>query len=70
MTVSVIDAYVLASEIEQAHAMSRAAIIPLRRGQCRKQRAASEYDPHAATELAELILRRLNKPSGADDAER
>jgi hypothetical protein len=54
-------AYALASEIEWGHAQDRAR---LQRGpgypwRSRKEATAAEYDPHAATELAELILRRM-----------
>ena len=54
-------AYLLASDIEWITAKRLAA---LRRGpgyprRSRKDAAISEYDPHAATELAELIIRRM-----------
>lgn len=61
--ISVRAAYVLASEIEWVNAQARAAERPLRRGENRQRRAENEYDPLAATCLAELILSRLNHPS-------
>lgn len=53
-------AYALASEIEWINASARVAMTPLRRGQKRRDRIAHEYDPLAATCLAELILSRVN----------
>lgn len=56
------EAYILASEIERVHAADRARLRASDRRGPRlsfKQRAAAEYDPHAATELAELIIFRL-----------
>lgn len=51
------DIWVLASDIEWANAMSRAAAS---RGPGRaRRRAEDEYDPHAATELAMLLESRL-----------
>ena len=61
--VSVAQAYALASEIEWCSAAGRAADKPALRGF--RPSAASEYDPLAATCLAELILTRLSKSNGA-----
>ena len=63
MTVSVTAAYRLASEIEWVNAQDRAArTARVRNGPSRRQIAEDEYDPLAATCLAELILTRLNGP--------
>ncbi len=53
----------LAHEIEWTHAIDRARLKGRLRGrltkEARKQAIATEFDPHAATELAELIERRM-----------
>lgn len=61
----------LAHEIEWAHAIDRCRING-RFASCtgrnarerRRQAIATEFDPHAATELAELIERRMGTASG------
>lgn len=51
----------LAHEIEWIHAKERAALINRleRRQKYRAATAAEEFDPHAATELAALIEKRM-----------
>lgn len=66
-------AWVLASEIEWNHAIDRARING-RFSRCtgrnakelRRQAIAAEYDPHAATELALLIERRMGPTKGEE----
>lgn len=52
-------AFALASEIEWVHAADRASMIKATRSH--RPTAAEQYDAHAATELAFLILRRANR---------
>jgi hypothetical protein len=56
------EAVYLAHEIEWTHALDRARLLKsLGRGKGKniRQMAHTEFDPHAATELAELLERRL-----------